>query len=44
MVSNHGIGFGASWAPDGKAIVYGGLRGQLYRVNPDGTHWDRRVR
>jgi TolB protein len=38
LVSSHGIGIGASWAPDGKAIVYGGLRGQLYRVNPDGTH------
>jgi TolB protein len=38
LVSSRGIGLGASWAPDGNAIVYGGLRGQLYRVNPDGTH------
>jgi TolB protein len=38
LLSSHGIGFRASWAPDGNQIVFAGMKGQLYRMNPDGTH------
>jgi Tol biopolymer transport system component len=37
LLSSHGIGRGASWAPDGKQIVFGGRRGRLYRMNADGS-------
>jgi Tol biopolymer transport system component len=37
LLSGHGIGIGASWAPDGKQIVIGGSRGRLYRMNADGS-------
>lgn len=38
LLSSHGIGAGVSWAPDGKQIVFAGLRGDLYRANADATH------
>jgi Tol biopolymer transport system component len=38
LLSGHGVGFGASWAPDGQQIVFAGTRGQLYRMNADGSH------
>jgi TolB protein len=37
LLTGNGVSLGASWAPDGKQIVFGGRRGRLYRINADGS-------
>jgi TolB protein len=37
LLSSNGIGRGASWAPDGKRIVFGGQKGRVSRINSDGS-------
>jgi len=37
LLSNSGIGIGASWAPDGKQIVFGNRRGHLSRMSAGGN-------
>jgi Tol biopolymer transport system component len=38
LLSSHGVGFKASWAPDGQQIVFSSNRGQLYRMTADGKN------
>ena len=37
LVQGSGVGLGVSWSPDGKQIAFGGRRGDVYRMNPDGS-------